>query len=156
MKSFLRRDVLADILDAEDVGKISSLVGFVEHFFIFREADRKRFFRFHQGCDQAGIDTARKEGACLHITDFVGTDGICHCRFDFFHIALQSAIFGMEFFVPIFDRMDIVAFQHHIMRRFQFVDAFEEGFAHRRVLQRQIRAQSIFVHFFDESRVSQK
>ena len=155
-EKLVRRNHLAVVLDAQLVGKLLGVIGFVELVVI--ETNRERFVG-HEACgDVARIDAARKEAAHLHVGDAVRAHAFMHHFIELVDVFLERLVDFREIAIPIAAHIHRVGGQvvSEAMRGRQLVHALEERFVGRGELQREIRTQRIVVHGLVELRVREE
>ena len=145
---------LGGVVQFEQFRQFAGLLRFVVR--AFAETDRIRVLRTRHGGDVAGVDTARQEGADLHIGDLVRLDGIAHRLVDRVHQLAQLLLAFAEILVVIPVDVHLAIPVREIVPFRQLVDAFEEGLTDRRILEGHIRLQRLGVELLDEIGVAQQ
>ena len=155
-KELVGGDHLADVLDAELVRELLGVVGLVEVLVI--EAYREGLVGHEASGDVAGVDATGEERSDLDVGDAMGLDALVHDLVQLVDVLLERLLDGRVIAIPVALDVHLAGrdVDGKVMRRRQLVDALEEGLLSRRILQRHIRTQGLFVDRLVEVRVVEK
>ena len=147
---------LADILDAELIGKFLGVVSLVEILVI--EAHREGLVGHEASGDVAGVDAAGEERRDLNVGDAMGLDALVHDLIQLVDVLLERLLDGRVIAIPVALDVHLAGRDVYgkVMRRRQLVDTLEEGLLGCRILQRHVRTQGLFVDRLVEVRVVQE
>ena len=149
-------DHLANVLDAELIGKLLGVVGLVEILVV--KAHREGLVGHKASGDVAGVDATGEERRDLDIGDAMGLDALVHDLVQLVDILFERLLDGRVIAIPVALDVHLAGrdIDGKVVRRRQLVDTLEEGLLSRRILQRHVRTQSLFVDRLVEVRVVQE
>ncbi len=142
------------VVELEQLGKLAGLLGFVVR--ALAEADRIRVLGAGHRGHIAGIDAAGQERAHFDVGDLVRLDGITHRPVDRTDQFVEPLVAFAETLVVVPTHVHLAVAVDEVMPFRKLVHAFEEGLAHRRVLERHVRFERLGVELLDEVGVLQQ
>ena len=147
---------LANVLDAKLIGKFLGVVGLVEVLVV--KAHREGLVGHEASGDVAGVDATGEERRDLDVGDAMGLDALVHDLVQLVDILLERLLDGRVIAIPVALDVHLAGrdIDGKVVRRRQLVDTLEEGLLSRRILQRHVRTQSLFVDRLVEVRVVQE
>lgn len=118
---------LADILDAELIGKFLGVVSLVEILVI--EAHREGLVGHEASGDVAGVDAAGEERRDLDVGDAMGLDALVHDLVQLVDVLLERLLDGRVIAIPVALDVHLAGrdIDGKVVRRRQLVDTLEEG-----------------------------
>ena len=135
---FFRFNDLAVILLANGFREALCPADFIVAFFL-AEANRKGLIYIGNGCHIAGVNAAGEERANFYIGDFMSLYRVVERVGNLVYPVIQRRLFVcMEFDFPVLLNVQLAIFIDEIMCRRQLVNAFEECFCARRILECQV------------------
>ena len=155
IKALLCRQFPSEIADAQNIGQLLCLGGFVK--LLLTESYGECVFR-HQGRrDVAGIHAAGKECTQGHVADPMSGHGFTDRRIDgICHILKGGSGFLGEIHVPIAADMHFAIRKGKGVGGRQFIRSAEEGLLRCRILEGQIGAEGIGIHRTAEAGMLEK